>query len=229
MKALYEYLDLVPEFLRRPLATLIIIIFGYFLSKIFAVLATKFIPRASLPEGNTKEVRVPLKLHVSRMVFWSSWLFFVTLALSQFHPELVKYSDLSLNSIDYTQMFSTVLCACILMLSETHITRFYRSLIALIKPAIVSRNNTIIQIVTRLVWIPIFGLWAVFLGLPGTLGNKVALTMFFLLIGSLFSNVLKQTLKSFLQPFGVESNIFPNFTSYFFFVHFLLLALNIWR
>lgn len=229
MDFLYDHLSYLPEAMQGHVAGLIIILIGYFLSKIFAVLAVYFIPENIFPRRVVEEDSVSLRKHVSKICFWLSWVAFIFIGLKQVHPSLFVSSEFSTKSIDYLKLFTIVLGAFVILLSETYIARFLEFLRDILKSLPVSKDNFIFRKIMQFAWIPFFAIFFIALASTDTLGNKVAMSMFLLFLGWLTSNVVKQTIKSFIEPFGVKSELWPKFFSYFILVHFLIGAINLWR
>jgi len=229
MNSMHEYLSTFPEFMQRPIAGLSIIIIGYFASKIFAAIAGSITLKLTPSKNDLQTDVKPLHFHIGKIIFWSSWLVFIVLGLKQVHPYLFDFSEFSIKSIDYLQLFTIALGACVILLSESYITRYFESLRDSLKSIPVSKNNFTFRIAKRFAWILFFAIFVIALASTDTLGNKVAITLFLLFVGWLFSNVVKQAIKSFIQPFGVKSEFWPKFFSYVIFVHFLISAINLWK
>ena len=214
--------------MQRPVAALLIVIIGYFLSKIFAALINHLIPAKLYPRKRAGESVVPLRLSVAKFCFWLAWFIFIVIALIQVHPSLFTLSNLSNNSVDYFQLFATVLCACILILFEKHILHFIEILGSLIKVSFLSKNAFVIKAI-RFIWIPILVVFIFTWALPETIYNKIAMTLFILFAGWLSSNILKQIIMSFAEVFGFRDQFWSKYFRYLFFAHFIIAAINVWK
>jgi len=231
MDFFYEYLNSFPEFMQRYIAALLIIIIGYFLSKIFSALAGSITSKlTSSPYNPQTDVR-PLYLHIGKITFWSSWLIFIWMAALEF-PELeVPQISPSSWKFGYSNDFLVMLVAAfILLLSESNISRLYESFKTSLSSIPFSKDSFIFRSITRYIWLPIIAFCIFALALPDTtLSNKAVMTLLVLVIGWLMSNVVKQTIISLIEPFGAKSESWPKFFSYFIFVHFFIAAISLWR
>ena len=84
MRHLYEAIDFLPMMMQPPIVALIVILVGYFLSKVFAAIV-----HAAIPKNTTEEESdiLPLDARVTRTCFWGSWL------MHQDHYRLVFMSE----------------------------------------------------------------------------------------------------------------------------------------
>ncbi|WP_026941723.1 hypothetical protein [Hellea balneolensis] len=227
MDALYDFLSYLPETVQPYVATLLIIIIGYFISKIFMAIVVSMVPIRTNSEETTLEGLIPIRTHLGRICFWVSWLFFIIIGTNQVHSIFSEVLQSSFNPRELMRSLPQVIGACLLLMSEKHIAELFKTLKRFCSSVPVPKNNPVFRFIIHYSWIPILLICVAALNSPKTVGYKAVISLLVLCFGWLFSNVLKQAILSTLNLLGLENEMVAKFVSYFVFIHFLIAAINI--
>jgi hypothetical protein len=219
--------------MQSTIAALVIIVVGYFLSKILAAIVSSIVPAKQATKGIGAEETLPLNTRMARACFWISWLILIVIALNEVSP-IPAQIRASLRNGDtpslegFMQLSLMALFAYVILLSEKYIARLFKAFTDFYRSIPLSRENPAVQFIIRFSWLPILIICGVALASPETLGYRVTVTILTLLFGWLFTTVLRQALSSLFNPIRLQHGLVAKFFSYFVFVHFIVAAVNLW-
>jgi len=203
MEFLYTIVDYLPPRLQGSVVGLLLIVLGYFISKIIAALSFRAIKRFRSIAENSR---------VTRLLFWSSWLAFIILAYAQM-PLIVGTKPLRPMSITYLVLIFITFSA--LLLLEAQIKSALTSVYDLIKILNFGGLNKLLRL-----FLIYFG-WIFFVFLASLtpssiskIGLKTLATVFITGLGFFLAKIVKETINSFVkqdskpQPFIVKISFY---------------------
>ena len=223
MDALYEYISFLPEATQPIIAALIIIIVGYFLSKIFAAIVSNIIPAAPASNEINEEETLPLRTRIIRICFWVSWLIFIIIGLNQ-HPSYSIAIPQAPSSLkEWISLFELAFYAFVLLLTEKYILLLFEALKKAYRSLPLPRDNAVFRYLIRNSWLPIVIVGGITLGSPETIGYKITLTVIILLIGSIIGKVVQEAVRNIFQNEFIAKLIY-----YMIFILFLISVFDMW-
>jgi len=223
MDVLYDQISFLPETMQPTIAALLIIIIGYFLSKILAAIVSSIFPARSASKEIETEGNLPLRTRVVMACFWVSWLIFIVIGLNQ-HPS----TDVSLprppsSREEWTHLLLVIFYAYVLLLCEKYVAKIYKAFVKFCRSIPLPRDNPVFRYIVRNSWLPLLIFGGISLASPGTLRYKIALTVIILIVGSILGNVVKEAIWSMFQ-----NKFLSKLSYYFIFTHVLVAVIGIW-
>ena len=223
MDVFYDHLGFLPETMQPTIAALLIIIVGYFLSKIFAAIVSSIIP----PNPDSTEIVIeeilPIRTRVIRACFWVCWLIFIVIGLNQLPSISISLPQNPPSPETWMNILLMAFYAYVLLLSEKYIAKLYKAFARFGRSIPLPRDNPVFRYIIRNSWLPILIIVGIALAIPETLGHKVAITVIVLFAGWLLGNVTKQAIESTFQ-----NKFLTKFSFYFIIVHVLFAVIGIW-
>jgi len=223
MDALYDQLGFLPETMQASIVALLIIIIGYFLSKILAAIVSSIIPAKPTFNEKIAEDNLPLRTRVVRACFWVSWLIFIVIGLNELPSIDVSLPQPPSSPEEWTHLVLVIFYAYLLLLSEKYFAQIYKAFAEFCSSIPLPRDNPVFRYIIRNSWLPILIIFVVGLASPGTLSHKVTITMVIVLGGWLLGNAIKQAIQSIFQ-----NKFLAKFSFYLIIVNALLSAINNW-
>jgi len=221
--ALYEYISFLPETIQPTIASLLIMVVGYFFSKIFAAIVSNLIPATHASNEIKEEDSLPLRTRIIRVCFWVSWLIFIIIGLNQ-HPSFSIGIPQAPSSLEaWTSLALVIFYSFVLLLSEKYIYQTFEVLKNLYRSLPLPRDNAVFRYLIRNSWLPIVILGGISLVSPETIGYKITLTVITLLIGSVLGKVVQEAIR-----YTFQNKFIAKLSFYFMFTHFLMAVFNVW-
>jgi len=226
MRYLYEALDFLPMMMQPPIAALIVILVGYFLSKIFAAIV-----HAAIPTNPTVEESdvLPLNARVTRTCFWGSWLICILIGFNQLPLLSSAISKWQIDTAKLPIQTMVITGAILLLTFEKWLIQPFEKFSSLIKS--IKRPNIhkgFGDILIRFSWPFIAVISGFALDSPRTFSLKVAGSFLIIALGFFLGKVVKTT---FSSAIGIQDNthvFLPKILFYFVFVTFLITSLEVW-
>lgn len=226
MRHLYEAIDFLPMMMQPPIVALIVILVGYFLSKIFAAIV-----HAAISTNTTVEESdvLPLDARVIRTCFWGSWLICILIGFNQLPLLSSAMSKWQIDTAKLPIQTMIVTGAIILLTFEKRLIQPFEKFSGLIKsikrPEI---HKAFGDILIRFSWIFIAVISGFALDSSRTFSLKVAGSFLMIALGLFLGKIVKTT---FSSAMGVQDNshiFLPRILFYVVFVTFLVTSLEVW-
>lgn len=218
MQLLYDYLDFLPEWATPPVTALVVIIIGYFFSKIFAAIITSVFQTQD--EGLAEGER-GFGLKLARFIFWASWSFFIGIGISQFPIARTAIAKWHLSSSNLNSIIGIIPLTLILVLSEKILLQLGLKIKTIWKKIPFQKPLIITCIL----------LFAVMASSAVSNPQYLSATIFLLSIGLMWSRTIREFISSGLDIFGADKTTqkgISQFSMYFVISTFLLTAFEIW-
>jgi len=226
MRHLYEAIDFLPMMMQPPIVALIVILVGYFLSKVFAAIV-----HAAIPKNTTEEKSniLPLDVRVTRTCFWGSWLICILIGFNQLPLLSSVMSKWQIGTAKLPMQTMVIAGAILLLTLEKWLVQpleKFEDLIKSIKrPKI---HKAFGYIIIRFSWVFIAVISGFALSSPRTFSLKVAASFLMIVLGFFLGKVVKTTFSSVIGIQDNTHNFLPKILFYFVFVTFLVTSLEIW-
>lgn len=217
MEFLYTIVDYLPPRLQGYVVGLLLIVVGYFISKIIAALSFRAIKRFRPIAENSR---------VTRFLFWSIWLAFIILAYAQI-PIIVGTTPLWPISISYLALISIISSA--LLLLESQIKSVLTSVLNLMKtPKFGVLNKPVRLFLIYFGWIFFVFLASLTPGSISNVGLKTLATVFIIGLGFFLAKIMKVAMNSFVSQESTPEPLIARVSFYIPGAIFLISASSLW-
>ena len=226
MRHLYEAIDFLPMMMQPPIVALIVILVGYFLSKVFAAIV-----HAAIPTNTTVEESdiLPLGARVTRTCFWGSWLICILIGFNQLPLLSSAMSKWEIGTAKLPIQTMVIAGAILLLTFEKWLVQPFEKFAGLIKsikrPKI---HKAFDDILIHFSWIFIAVISGFALNSPRTFSLKVAASCLMIVLGFFLGKVVKTTFSSVIGIQDNTHNFLPKILFYFVFVTFLVTSREVW-
>jgi hypothetical protein len=223
MEFIYSLVDFIPHSIRGSVVCLLLIIGGYFLSKIAALLVISLFRALKLvPKSN----ELLIDNNISRFVFWVCWFGFVILAYSQLPliASTMPKWPFSLNALVLIFMAALVLLVC---------ENWMRQAWALVADSLnLPKPHGLFKFAERallyfgcLIFILVGSLTSEQISSTGV---RVFVTAFVVGLGFLFANIVKSTVVGVFNQSPDSEPILARFAFHITIAVFLMAASSLW-
>ena len=229
VKFLYDTFDYLPEVTQQPIIALLVILVGYFLSKIFAALLSAIIPEKEGLDAPITQGSVPSRRgRIILSCFWVSWLVFFIVGFIQLPllSSAIKLWVIELANLGV--QFLIILGGGLLLVMDKTVARLNELIRNFFRYISLPKPNGVVRFMLRALWIPLVVIGGSALNDPQTVGLKVSATLVVLLLGYLLGNVVKVAAASLLGLYATASHLVPKFFFYCVCVTFFMTAISIW-
>jgi len=197
MDKLDSYLLGYPAFLQKPLFAIILIVFGYFIAKIAAVILSKLF-HIQLPQAEEAPTQ---GVYFMRLLFWGVWLAFIIAGLVKFPTVRDVFSNIYLTEENIWAYFAILIGAGILSLLSAPLKSLLGESLKLFSRKHYFKNGLFVKILAWCVfWVGLVAA-GVSMDAPDTVYEMIMATLLLLAMGWIVGAIVKEAVFNLLSIF----------------------------